>query len=139
MQKLLFPNCPWGKKIFLYILVYSISREKKEYKKYLILNSVSKIIFNRNSYKNIYYSILAKFLKYHSGPEKFKKVQAKKLVKLNKFKKFVREIAFLAVLNFFPVQKLMFAHFWNRKKWNLAQKFFFVKLIYFISQVFCRA
>ena len=35
---------------------------------------------------------------------KFKKVQAKKLVKSN-------EIAFLAVLNFFPVQKLIFGHF----------------------------
>ena len=42
---------------------------------------------------------------------KFKKVQAKKLVKSNKSKNFFREIAFLAVLNFFPVQKLIFGHF----------------------------
>ena len=38
---------------------------------------------------------------------KFKKVQAKKLVKSNE-SIFFREIAFLAVLNFFPVQKLIF-------------------------------
>ena len=25
---------------------------------------------------------------------------------------------------FFPVEKLIFGHFWNGKKWNLAQKFF---------------
>ena len=42
---------------------------------------------------------------------KFKKVQAKKLVKSNKSKIFFREIAFLADLNFFPVQKLIFGHF----------------------------
>ena len=33
--------------------------------------------------------------------------------------KFFREIAFLAV---FPVQKLIFDHFWNCKKWNLVKK-----------------
>ena len=42
---------------------------------------------------------------------KLKKVQAKKLVKSNKSKNFFREIAFLAVLNFFPVQKLISSHF----------------------------
>ena len=42
---------------------------------------------------------------------KFKNVQAKKLVKSNKSKKKFREIAFLAVLNFSPVQKLIFGHF----------------------------
>ena len=36
-------------------------------------------------------------------------------------KKF-REIAFLAVLNFFLIQKLIFGHFGNDKKWNLFQK-----------------
>ena len=45
---------------------------------------------------------------------KFKKVQA------NKSKIFFREIAFLAVLNFFLVQKLVFGHFLNCKKWNLV-------------------
>ena len=43
--------------------------------------------------------------------EKCKNVQAKKLVKSNKSKIFFREIAFLAVLNFFPVQKSIFGHF----------------------------
>ena len=38
---------------------------------------------------------------------KFKKVQAKS----NTSKFFFREIAFLAVLNFFPVEKLIFGHF----------------------------
>ena len=37
---------------------------------------------------------------------------------------FSREIAFLAVLNFFPVQKLIFSHFWNYKNWNLDKKKF---------------
>ena len=43
---------------------------------------------------------------------KFIKVQAKKLAKSNKSKKkiFLREIAYLAVLNFFPVQKLIYGH-----------------------------
>ena len=51
---------------------------------------------------------------------KFKKVQAKKLVKSNK-SIFFREIAFMAV---FPVQKLIFGHFLNCKKWNLVKKKF---------------
>ena len=37
--------------------------------------------------------------------------------------------------HFFPVQKLIFGHFWNCKIWNLAKKNF-MKLIYLISQVF---
>ena len=40
---------------------------------------------------------------------KFKKVQAEKPMKSNK--KYFREIAFLAVLNVFLVQKLIFGHF----------------------------
>ena len=35
-------------------------------------------------------------------------------------KNFFREIAFLAVLNFFQAQKLIFGQFRNYKKWNLA-------------------
>jgi len=38
---------------------------------------------------------------FHSGPEKLKKVQAKKFVKSSKSKNFFCENAFLAVLNFF--------------------------------------
>ena len=41
----------------------------------------------------------------------------------------------MKVLNFFQVQKLIFGHFWNCKKWNLAKNFF-VKLIYLISWLF---
>ena len=54
----------------------------------------------------------SKFLLSHSQwAIKFTKVQAKKkLVKSNK-SFFPREIAFLAVLNFFPVEKLIFGHF----------------------------
>ena len=37
----------------------------------------------------------------------------------------IREIVFWTVLNFFPVQKLIFGHFRNRKKWNLVKKNFF--------------
>ena len=59
----------------------------------------------------------------HSRPEFLKKSSQKKLVKSNKSKKFFREIAFLAVLNFFPVQKLIFLAifeivkngFWSKK------------------------
>ena len=35
---------------------------------------------------------------------------------------FFREIAFLSVLNFFQVQKLIFGYFVNRKKWILVKK-----------------
>ena len=55
---------------------------------------------------------------------KFKKVQATKLVKSNESKKIFREIALLAVLNFFLVQKLIFGHFSNSKKLNLAKNIF---------------
>ena len=48
---------------------------------------------------------------YTAAGQKIKKVQAKKLVKSNKSKCFFREIAFLAFLNLFPVQKLIFDHF----------------------------
>ena len=51
-------------------------------------------------------------------------------MKSNKSKNFLCEIAFLAVLKIFPVQKLIFGHVWNCKKWIL------VKLIYLISRVF---
>ena len=50
---------------------------------------------------------------------KFKPVQAKKLVKSNLFS---REIAFLAVLNFFLVQKLIFGHFLKLQKMKLGQR-----------------
>ena len=72
----------------------------------------------------------------HGGPENLKKSRPKKLVKSNKSNLFFRKIAFLAVLNFFPVQKLIFGHFWNGKKWNWVKKMFFVKLIHLISRVF---
>ena len=41
----------------------------------------------------------------------------------------------MAILNFFPVQKLIFGHFRNFKKWILVKKNF-VKLIYLITRVF---
>ena len=49
-------------------------------------------------------------------------------------KSFFCEIAFLAVLNFFPGQKLIFGHFWNCKKMEFGKRFF-VKLIYLISWI----
>ena len=61
---------------------------------------------------------------------KFKKVPAKKLVKSNKSTKKIREIAFLVVLKHFPVQKMIFGHICNCRKWNLVKKKL-VKLIYF--------
>ena len=41
----------------------------------------------------------------------------------------------MAVSNFFLVRKLIFGHFLNCKKWNLAKKNFVI-LIYLISRVF---
>ena len=87
---------------------------------------------------NVSSLIESKYTKnYTAQARKFKKGQAKKLLKSNITKKFFREIAFLAVLNFFPVQKLICGYFWNCKKGNLVKKFF-VKLIYLISRVFLR-
>ena len=58
-------------------------------------------------------TINPKFTKMHieiqNGPSN-KKVQAKNIIKSKK-SFFFHEIAFLAVLNFFPVQKLIFDHF----------------------------
>ena len=54
-------------------------------------------------------------VKLHSGPENFKKSSQKNSWnQINPI--FFREIAFLPVLNFFPIQKLIFGHFWNCKK-----------------------
>ena len=56
---------------------------------------------------------------FHSGPENFNKSPGKKLVKSNK-STFFREIAFLGVLNFFLVQKLIFDHsFFKLQKMEL--------------------
>ena len=60
----------------------------------------------------------------HSRPENLKKVQAKKLVKSNK-SFFFREIAFLAVFNFFPVQKFIFwPSFLKLQKMDFGEKNF---------------
>ena len=59
----------------------------------------------------------------HSGPENLKKSRQKNLWnQINPI--FFREIAFLAVLNFFPLKKIILGHFWNCKKWNLVKKIF---------------
>ena len=42
----------------------------------------------------------------------------------NQINKKTHKIAFLVVLNFFPVQKLIFGYFWNCKRWNLVKRFF---------------
>ena len=47
---------------------------------------------------------------------------------------FFREIAFLAVLNFFPVKKFIFGHFWNSKKNGIwSKKFREIDLFNFTS------
>ena len=60
-------------------------------------------------------TINPKFTKMHieiqNGPSNLKTVQAKNLVKSKKSFFFSREIAFLAILNIFPIQKLIFGHF----------------------------
>ena len=60
-----------------------------------------------------------------------KKVHAKKLAKSNKSKKF-RELAFLAVLNFFPVQKIDIWPFLKFKKMEFGQKNFFREINLFV-------
>ena len=77
--------------------------------------------------KNSKYIFKKHWLIYKKTPNlqwarKLKKSKAKKLVKSNK--SFFCEIAFLAVLNFFLVQKLIFGHFWNCKKCNLVKRKF---------------
>ena len=47
-------------------------------------------------------------------------------------KKFFHEIAFLAVLNFFPSSKIDFWPFLKLQKMDFGQKHFFIKLIYLI-------
>ena len=59
--------------------------------------------------------------------QKIKKVQAKKKTREIKYIQknfFSWNCILLAVLNFFPFQKLILGHFWYGKKWNLAQKIF---------------
>ena len=75
------------------------------------------------------YIIMPAFIKSFCTPKqastqrarKFKKVQAKKLMQLNKSNFFFREIA---VLNFFPVQKSDFWPFLKLQKMEFGQKFF---------------
>ena len=62
-------------------------------------------------------------LMYPQQARKFKKVQAKKLVKSNKLI-FFREIAFLAVLNFFPGSNIDFWPFLKLQKMEFGQKKF---------------
>ena len=61
------------------------------------------------------------------------KSPGKKSCEIKYIKKFFREIAFLAVLHFFPVQKLIFGHYCNWKKWNLVKKNRGIDLLDFTS------
>ena len=56
----------------------------------------------------------------HSGLENLEKSRPKKLVKSNKSIWIGKSFK-----NFFPVQKLIFGHFWNCKKKEFGQKNFF--------------
>ena len=60
----------------------------------------------------------------HSGPENLKKATQKNSWNQINQNFFLHQIVFLVVLNFFPVQKLIFGHFRNCKKWNLVNKKF---------------
>ena len=84
------------------------------------------------------------FLKVSGRPENLKKSRQKKLVKSNKSKKFFREIAFLAVLNFFPSSKIDFWPFLKLQKMAFGQNKFswnwfiwFHDLFYFIFSWNC--
>ena len=56
--------------------------------------------------------------------QKILKIQAKKLVKSKKSNFFFREIAFLAVLNFFPSSKIDFWPFLKLQKMEFVQNIF---------------
>ena len=81
---------------------------------------IAPIVLLTRSFLVLWYSALWA----HSGPENLKKPRPKKLVKSSKSKKNFREIAFLAVLNFFPVQKLNFGDFYKWHKMEFGQKIF---------------
>ena len=112
-------NWIWGKKGFFFSTkIYALDSHIK-----YVQSTLEKLWYQ--SYSSWQYTV----------GQKLKKSPGKKLVKSNITKK-IREIAFLVVLNYFPVQKLIFGHFWNCEKWNLVKKNLFVKLIYLIRQVF---
>ena len=53
---------------------------------------------------------------------KFKKVRENKFMNSNIAKKIFREIAFLALLNFFPISKIDFLPFLKLQKMEFGQK-----------------
>ena len=74
--------------------------------------------------KNLYSNLRLQLHLFIGTHRIFKKVQAKKLVKLNKSIFFPREIAFLAVLKLFPSSKIDFWPFLKLQKKYFCQKFF---------------
>ena len=71
--------------------------------------------------------------------QKILKSRVKKTCEINKSvsrNKKIREIAFLAVLHFFPVQKLIFGLFLKLQKMEFGQINFHEIDIYFISRLF---
>ena len=91
---------------------HSTSNESKKMIANLMI--LIKDLLFEDSTKNL--SDVSVFKYIHSGP--------KKLVKLNKSKKKVREIAFLAVLNFFLAQKIDFWPFLKLQKMEFGQNIF---------------
>ena len=84
-------------------------------------------------------TVWAKILKkntinFHNRQENLKKSRQKNSWSQINHKIFFRDIAFLAVLNFFPVQKLAIFEIAKNGIWS--KKLLFVKLIYLISRVF---
>jgi len=70
------------------------------------------------------------------GQKILKSPDRKKLVKSNKSKNIFREIAFLAVLNFFPAQSLIFGHFLKLQKIESGQKIFREITIFYFTSFF---
>ena len=98
-------------------------------------------IVGSNSFKKYvevhrFFKLVNMFLIIYSRPENLIKSRQKNSWKQINQIFFSREIALLAVLNFFPVQKLSFGHFWNCKKWNLVKKKFWNWFIWF-HDFFC--
>ena len=75
------------------------------------------------------------FQKYNTVGQKIKKSPGKKKNSWNQLNPFFCEIVFLAVLNFFPVQKLIFGHFWNCKNgiWSKNEFFFCQDFLNFLA------
>ena len=109
-------NCPWkmtfcAKKLFQIQTLIPKNRKAINKNKRRRLGFLSKISSSFLMYSMPYYRRINSPNTYTAGQKIFKKSRKK-----------TREIAFLAVLNFFPVEKLIFGHIFKIAKMEFGQK-----------------